>query len=81
MRLLAEVATTCRVFPVNSSAKAVVLRRLGECLAVIASPEPMTAAEKEQHSARVAAEYARHTKPAMFAQSDMFKQTKEAQYA
>ena len=62
----------------NVKAQASTLARIGECLAVIADPAPMTAKEKMRHRWLVAREYARNRRGAQFAQMDMFKNTMEA---
>lgn len=60
------------------NAKATTLRRLGECLSVIADTAPVTDADRKEHRRLVAREYARNSKPGQFAQLDMFKHTTEA---
>lgn len=50
--------------------------RMGLALALAAiDAPPMSQQEKAQHKSRIAAEYAKHKAPAMFAQADMFKHT------
>lgn len=54
--------------------------RMGLALALAAlEAPPMTDQEKAQQKSRIAAEYAKHKSPAMFAQADMFKHTTEKQ--
>lgn len=51
------------------------MRHLGNCLAVIADPAPVTDADRKEHKRLVAREYARNRNGAQMAQLDMFKHT------
>lgn len=59
------------------NAKSVILAKIGECLALIESPAKATEQDRKEHRRLVAREYARNSKAGVFAQSDLFKHTRE----